>query len=85
MGINLLDDLRSDDLARTAPGGEAVEDNQGVLCGQSLRPVVGTVSVVSLLPFPSPCLIRGGYATYVLRLWTPSLLMVAENALAGVL
>jgi hypothetical protein len=30
-GENVLDDLRGDDLARAAPGGEAVEDEKGVL------------------------------------------------------
>lgn len=31
-----LDDLRRNDLARTAPGGEAVEDHEGVLCHEGL-------------------------------------------------
>ena len=31
MGGNVLDDLRSDDLAGTAPGGEEVDDHEALL------------------------------------------------------
>jgi hypothetical protein len=33
---SLLDDLRSNDLARTAPCGEAVQDHEGVLLSERL-------------------------------------------------
>jgi hypothetical protein len=36
---SLLDDLRRNDLARSAPGGEAVEDEEGILGFQRLVPI----------------------------------------------
>jgi len=36
--LNLLDDLRGNDLARSAPGGEAVKNDEGTLLGESRVP-----------------------------------------------
>ena len=44
--LNLLDDLRRNDLARTAPGSEAVEDHQAGLVAESL--VEGRLAVMPL-------------------------------------
>lgn len=40
-GKHSLDDLRSNDLAGTAPGGEAVKDHEGVLLVEGLLEVLG--------------------------------------------
>lgn len=44
--LDLLDDLRRNDLARTAPGSEAVEDHQAGLVAESL--VEGRLAVTLL-------------------------------------
>jgi len=44
---DVLDDLRGNDLAGTAPGGEAVEDHQGVLFGEGGVKVGLTENMVS--------------------------------------
>lgn len=46
-----LDDLRSDDLAGTTPGSEAVEDHESVLLGDGLVKVGLAVHLVSTLSF----------------------------------
>lgn len=44
-----LDDLRGDDLARTAPGSEAVENEEGALLVEGTLPVVLVHEVVYAL------------------------------------
>ena len=85
---NSLDDLRSDDLAGTAPGGEEVDDHEALLAESGVEVGLAVNHVESVF-----CLFRerkaganaGGRArvpneTYVVRLWTPVAVdMVAEK------
>ena len=43
MGRNVLDDLRSDDLAGTAPGGEEVDDDRLLALLDESLPLIGTI------------------------------------------
>lgn len=84
---NSLDDLRSDDLAGTAPGGEEVNDHEALLAESGVEFGLAVNHVESVF-----CLFRAqgwrkcGRArvcankTYVARLWTPvEVDMVAEK------
>ena len=87
MGRNVLDDLRSDDLAGTAPGGEEVDDHEALLAESGVEVGLAVNHVLSVF-----CLFRAqgwrrcgrtracANETYVARLWTPVLVdMVAEK------
>lgn len=76
---NSLDDLRSDDLAGTAPGGEEVNDHEALLAESGVEVGLAVIHIESVF-----CLFRAqGWRkcgrsrarvpneTYVVRLWTP--------------
>ena len=87
---NVLYDLRCDDLAGSAPGGEAVEDEQLVFSFQGLVEF-GLATMPDMSAFVQcPKQVRGpgslepgresSDATHVDRLWTPSLPILAVFA-----
>ena len=89
-GQNLLDNLRRNDLARTAPSREAIEHHQRILglerlieFGLAIRLVVSRHILHNLSQSSPSCVPRfGTLKTYAMRLCTPCLLIVAEKCLA---
>ena len=86
---NVLDDLRSDDLAGTAPGSEEVNDHEALLAESGVE--VGLA--VSRIESVFSCFSRARLAreckraracvesTYVVRLWTPVAVDIVEEKL----
>lgn len=70
VGGNVLNDLGSDHLARTAPGGEAVEDDEAFLLdcvvplGLPVRKLIVSIIPILVTLFTAT-------TTYLARLWTP--------------
>jgi hypothetical protein len=93
---NSLDDLGSDDLAGTAPGGEEVDDHEALLAESGVEVGLAVKRVMSVFCAFAVCFEKQGWdahvrartcrsETYVVRLWTP-VDMVEENVrLVGVL
>ena len=87
-----LDDLGSDDLAGTAPGGEEVDDHEALLAESGVEVGLAVNHVLSVF-----CLFRAqGWranagarvcveSTYVVRLWTPVEVDMVEEKLRVVL
>ena len=88
-GRNSLDDLRSDDLAGTAPGGKEVNDHEAFLAESGVEVGLAVNRVESVF-CALRCVLRARLGrkcararckeTYVVRLWTPvDMLEVEEN------
>ena len=87
-GQNLLDNLRRNDLARTAPGREAIKHHQRILGLKRLIELglaarrTNVSHHILFTNFSSSFSTMRDAGTYAMRLCTPCLLIVAEKCLA---
>jgi hypothetical protein len=83
---NILNNLRRDDLTRTTPCRKGVEDNDGVVLervGELFFAVQSTTLASISIHLQTRC--TNQRETYLVTLWTPILLAVLLNPLAGML